>query len=76
MSLIDHENAIDCKIACDCVKRANVNVVLGLCKEILAWPTATHNQTSALPLIVTTMTHTLIPNNRLWSRLAYGLAGQ
>ena len=46
------ENAIDCEIACDCVKRANV--VLGQCIEIFARKlTATHNckPTSAQPLI-------------------------
>ena len=47
----------DFKIACDCVKRANVVLHVGLCKEIFARKhTATHKPTSAQPLIVTTMT--------------------
>ena len=46
----------DCKIAGDCVKRANVAFHVGLCKEIFARKhTAAHNPTSAQPLIVTTM---------------------
>ena len=49
----------DCEIACDCVKRENVVLHVGLCKEIFARKhTATHKPTSAQPLIVTTMTHT------------------
>ena len=49
----------DCEIACDCVKRANVVIHVGLCKEIFARKhTTTHKPTSAQPLIVTTMTHT------------------
>ena len=51
----------DCEIACDCVKRANVVLHVGLCKEIFARQhTATHKPTSAQPPppIVTTMTHT------------------
>ena len=53
------ENAIDCEIACDCVKPANVVLHVGLCKEIFGRkPTVTHKPTSAQPLIVTTMTHT------------------
>ena len=49
---------IDCEIACDCVKRANVVLHVGICKEIFARKhTATHKRTSAQPLIVTTMTH-------------------
>ena len=49
----------DCEIACDCIKRANVILHFGLCKEILSRKhTATHKPTSAQPLIVTTMTHT------------------
>ena len=48
----------DCEIACDCVKRANVVLHVGLCKEIFARKhTATHKPTSAQPLIVTTMRH-------------------
>ena len=47
-----------CEIACDCVKRANVVLNVGLCKEIFTRKhTATHRPTSALSLIVTTMTH-------------------
>ena len=53
----------DCKIACDCVKRANVVLHVGQCKEIFAGKyTATHNLTSAQPLIMTTMTHIHTPN--------------
>ena len=49
----------DCEIACDCVKRANVVLNVGLCKEIFSKKhTATHKPTSAQPPIVTTMTHT------------------
>ena len=67
----------DCEIACDCVKRANVALHVGLCKEIFAGKhTATHKPTSPQPLIVTTMTHIHTSVNRLWSPLAYGLAGQ
>ena len=41
----------DCEIACDCVKRANVVLDVGLCEEIFARkPTATHKPTSAQPL--------------------------
>ena len=41
----------DCEIACDCVKRANVDLHVGLCKEIFARKhTATHKPTSAQPL--------------------------
>ena len=43
----------DCEIACDCVKRANVvlHVGLYLCEEIFARKhTATHKPTSAHPL--------------------------
>ena len=48
----------DCEIACDCVKRANVVLHVGLCKEIFARKhTATHKPTSAQPHIVTTITH-------------------
>ena len=54
----------DCEIACDCVKRANVVLHVGLCKEIFARKhTATHKPTSAQPLTVTSVTS----NNRLWS---------
>ena len=39
------------EIACDCVKRANVVLHVGLCKEIFAGKhTATHKPTSAQPL--------------------------
>ena len=41
----------DCEIACDCVKRADVVLHVGLCKEIFARKqTATHKPTSAQPL--------------------------
>ena len=41
----------DCEIACECVKRANVVLHVGLCKEIFARKhTATHKPTSAQPL--------------------------
>ena len=50
------ENAIDCEIAWDCVKRANVAV--GLRKEVFVRThTGTQKPTSAQRLIVTTMTH-------------------
>ena len=53
------ENAINCEIACDCVKRANM--VVGQRKEIFTRRhTATHKQTSAQRLIVTTMKHLII----------------
>ena len=43
----------DCEIACDCVKRANVVLHVGLCKEIFARKhTATHKPTSAQPLYI------------------------
>ena len=48
----------DCEIACDCVKRANVVLHVGLCKEIFPRKhTATYKPTSPQPRIVTTMTH-------------------
>ena len=66
----------DCEIACDCVKRANVVLHVGLCEEIFARKhTATHKPTSAQPLIVTSVTYIHTSNNRLWSPLAYGLGG-
>ena len=41
----------NCEIACDCVKRANVVLHVGLCEEIFARKhTATHKPTSAQPL--------------------------
>ena len=41
----------DCEIAFDCVKRANVVLLVGLCKEIFARKhTATHKPTSGHPL--------------------------
>ena len=53
----------DFEISCDCVKRANVVLHVGLWKEIFARKhTATHMPTSGQPLIVTTMT----PDNCLW----------
>ena len=73
------ENAKWREIASDCVKRANVVLHVGLCKEIFARKhTATHKPTSARsPPLVTSMTHTHThthtPNNRPWSPLAYGL---
>ena len=68
----------DCEIACDCVKRANVVLHVGLCKEIFARKhTATHKPTSAQPLSAPHSDqrdiHTRI--TRLWSPLAYGLGG-
>ena len=61
VSLIDLEvmkTRNDWEVACDCVKRANVVLHVGLCKEIFARKhTATHKPTSAQPLIVTTMTY-------------------
>ena len=69
----------DCEIACDCVKRANVVLHVGLCEEIFARKhKATHKPTSAQPLsalIVTSVTYIHTSNNRLWSPLAYGLGG-
>ena len=53
----------DCEISCDCVKRANGVLHVGLCKEIFARKhTATHpyQPTSVQPFIVTTMTLTYI----------------
>ena len=48
-----------CEIACDCVKRANVVLHVGLCKEIFARKhTATHKPTSAQPTHSAMMTHT------------------
>ena len=68
----------DCEIACDCVKRANVVLHVGLCEEIFARKhTATHKPTSAQPLSAAHSDqrdiHTRI--NRLWSPLTYGLGG-
>ena len=41
----------DCEISCDCFKRANVVLQVGLCKEIFARKhTATHKPTYAQPL--------------------------
>ena len=41
----------DCEIACDCVKRENVVLHVGLCEEIFARKhTATHKPTSTQPL--------------------------
>ena len=51
------ENATDCEISGDCVKRANVAV--GLRKEVFVRThTGTQKPTSAQRLIMTTMTHT------------------
>ena len=58
----------DCKIACDCVKLANVVLHVGLCKEIFARKhTATHKPTSAHSAHMTTMTHTYIHLQDGWS---------
>ena len=66
----------DCEITCDCVKRANVVLHVGLCKEIFARKhTATHKPTSAQPHIVTTMTHIHTRITALRIR-AYGIAVQ
>ena len=57
----------DCEIACDCVKRANVVLHVGLCKEIFARKhTATHKPTSAQPLY-SYQRDIYTSNNRLWS---------
>ena len=41
----------DCEFACDCVKRANVVLHVGLCKEIFTRKhTSTHKRKSAQPL--------------------------
>ena len=49
------ENAIDCQIACDCVKRANV--VLGIRRETFTRThTVTDRPASAQRLVVTTVT--------------------
>ena len=50
----------DCEFACDCVKRANVVLHVGLGKEIFARDT--HKATSAKPLILPTMTDIDTPN--------------
>ena len=63
------ENAIDCEIAGDCLKRANVVLYMWNFRQE---HTATHKRTSAQPVIVTTMARI----NRLWSPKAYGLARQ
>ena len=65
----------DCKIACDCVKRANVILHAGLCREIFARKhTATHKPTSAQPLYSYQRDiHLIIVCG---APRAYGLAGQ
>ena len=65
----------DCEIACDCVKRANVVLHVGLCKEIFARKhTATHKPTSAQPLYSYQRDiHLIIVCG---DPRAYGLAGQ
>ena len=67
----------DCEIARDCVKRANVVLHVGLCKEIFARKhTATHKPTSAQPLSAPLQLpawHT--SNNRLWSPLGLRPSG-
>ena len=40
----------DCEIACDCFRRANVVLHVGLFEEISRKHTATHKPTSAQPL--------------------------
>ena len=81
----------DCEIACDCVKRANVVLHVGLCEEIFARKhTATHKLTSDQPLSAphseqpdihaliacgAPLAYGLGAINRLWSPLAYGLGG-
>ena len=68
----------DCEIACDCVKRANVVLHVGLCEEIFARKhAATHKPTSAQPLSAphSDQPHIHTRINRLWSPLAYGLGG-
>ena len=74
------ETRNNCEIACDCIKRANVVLHVGLCEEIFARKhTATHKPTYLLspsqPLIVTRVTYIHTSNNSLWSPLAYGLGG-
>ena len=65
----------DCEIACDCVKRANVVLHVGLWKEISARKhTATHKPTSAQPLYSYQRDiHLIIVCG---APRAYGLAGQ
>ena len=42
----------DCEIACDCVKRADVVLHVGLCKEIFAWKhTATSRHLLSPPTV-------------------------
>ena len=68
----------DCEIACDCVKRANVVLQVGLCEEIFARKhTATHKPTSAVPISAPHSDQRDIPTriNRLWNPLAFGLGG-
>ena len=56
----------DCEIVSDCVKRANVDLHVDLCKEIFARKhTATHKPTSAQPVHMChddTHTHIHTPN--------------
>ena len=65
----------DCEIACDCVKRANVALHVGLWKETFARKhTATHKPTSAQPLYSYQRDiHLIIVCG---APRAYGLAGQ
>ena len=65
----------DCEIACDFVKRGNVVLHVGQCKEIFARKhTAAQADICSAPHSDHDDTHT--PNNRLWSPKAYGQAGQ
>ena len=78
VSLIDQKvmkTRNDCEIACDCVKRANVVLHVGLWKEIFARKhTATHKPTSAQPLYnYQRDIHLIIVCG---APRAYGLAGQ
>ena len=48
----------DCEIACDCVKRANVVLHVGLCKEIFARKhTGTQSRHLLSPFTATSVTY-------------------
>ena len=74
LDLKEMKARIDCEIACDCVKRANVVLHVRLCKEIFARKhTATHKPTSAQPTHMChddththTYTHTHIHTRTRW----------
>ena len=74
----------DWETACDCVKRANVVLHVGLCKEIFARKhTATHKPTSAQPLtamVQTSKTDHFFKLAPFWSPLTdlidFGMAGK